>query len=140
MVEPNTYTNYFSHDKKRTLQGGLGSKSDVSFQKRVRLVEERFEGISKRLEVLEQNSLSHFRRMKTQIANLEKDIGSVKSTIKDLNDTIKLMIEEFKGFAKKGDVSEVQKYVELFDPMKFVTEEEINFIIDRRISEKNKKN
>lgn len=135
MAEPNNYTNYFSHNKKN-LSAQSANSRDVSIQRRIRLVEERFEGLSKRVEVLEQNDLSHFRRIKKQISDLEKDIGFVKSTIKDLNDTIKMMIEEFKGFAKKGDVSEVQKYVELFNPLKFVTEDEVNAVVERKLDEK----
>ncbi len=136
MTEGISYTDYFSGgNKKKGSNNILNGKEEMSIERRVKLLEEKNNALTKRIEILEQNDIVHFRKIKSQLEVVESDNKSFKNQVKDMNDKIQLMIEELKSFAKKGDVVEMKKYVELLNPMDFVTEREVHEIISRKIEE-----
>jgi hypothetical protein len=49
---------------------------------------------------------------------------------------ILMILKELQSGAKKEDIKVLQKYVDMWEPLNFVTRNEINEIIDEKLSER----
>ena len=61
--------------------------------------------------------------------NINKDIETVKNVVKHLSD-------EAGKFAKNQDVKVLQKYIDYWNPMNFMTEKDVLKLVDKILGEK----
>jgi len=101
--------------------------SDLS--RRLRISEERYTTIRNRIQVMDQNMLLHNKKQTADIKTIDSDINDLKKEINDLNEKINLIIKELNDSAKKEDIEVLQKYINLWDPMNFVTRKEVEKLI-----------
>lgn len=110
--------------------------------RRLRVLEERYSGFDKRMQNSEQNMISNHRNMNTEIKTTMEDIKDVKKEIYDIKDKLRLIILEMKNFARKEEVKVIEKYVNLWEPVNFVTrnqvEKIVNEILDKEDNSENK--
>lgn len=104
-----------------------------NIERRTRVVEERFGTLSKRNEMIDQNMLKHFKKVNSNIKTINDDIMEVKKDIHKIKSTMDLIIKEIKLSAKKEDVNVLQRYINMWDPVKFVTQNEVESIIKRAL-------
>ncbi len=103
---------------------------DVSnISRRLRILEERYTNFRNRIQVTDQNMLLHSKKQTTNIKTINSDINDLKKEINDIHEKIDLIIKELNNSAKKEDVEVLQKYINLWDPMNFVTRKEIEKLI-----------
>jgi hypothetical protein len=100
---------------------------------RIRIGEERYGELRKKLLVVEQNMLSNHKKAMTEIKALQTDILDVKRTIQTVEDRIITVIKELRLTARKEDIDVMKRYLELWDPVKFVTHEQVEKIIDEKL-------
>jgi hypothetical protein len=106
-----------------------------SLSARLRIAEERYTNLRKKDQFVEQNMLTHYKNTSLEIKAINADINEIKREIGDINNKIKLMINEFQTFAKKDEVKVIEKYVNLWEPLKNMTPAEVEGIV-RRILER----
>ena len=103
---------------------------DVSeISRRLRILEERYTNIRNRIQVMDQNMLLHNKKQTTDIKTIDSDISDLKKEINDINEKISLIVKELNDSAKKEDIEVLQKYINLWDPMNFVTRKEVEKLI-----------
>ena len=107
--------------------------NDIS--RRLRTAEENYSGLRRKTQLSDQNMLNTNKDIKTEIKAINSDIREIRRDIKDINDKIEQMAKEMKLFAKKSDVLTIQKYVKLFDPMRFVTPNQVEQIINEKLED-----
>lgn len=107
--------------------------SDLS--RRLRVLEERYTNIRSRIQVMDQNMLLHNKKQTTDIKTINSDINDLKKEISDINEKMNLIINELNDSAKKEDIEVLQKYINLWDPMNFVTRKEVEKLIKEIKSE-----
>lgn len=100
---------------------------------RLRVDEQRSAELRKKLLFIEQNVLSNHRSASSQIKSLQNEITEVKRKVQDVEDNIMKIIKELKLTARKEDIDVVRRYVELWDPVKFVTVDTVDRIIDEKL-------
>jgi hypothetical protein len=100
---------------------------------RVRIGEERFSELRKKMLVVEQNMLSNHKKAMTEVKSLQSDIMEMKRTIQAVEDKIITIIKELRLMARKEDVDVMKRYLELWDPVKFVTHDQVEKIIDEKL-------
>lgn len=98
--------------------------------RRLRVLEERYSGFDKRMQVSEQNMISNHRNMNTEIKTTMEDIKEIKKEIYEVKDKLRLIILEMKNFARKEDVKVIEKYVNLWEPVNFVTRNQVEKIVN----------
>ena len=76
------------------------------------------------------------KRLTKEIKTLTLDITEVRNEINDIKDKVLMIIKELQAFAKREDVKILQKYVEMWEPMNFVTHAEVEEIIDEKLAQK----
>jgi hypothetical protein len=107
--------------------------NDIS--RRLRIMEEKFNSLDKKVKLNEENVVSNFKKVNTGIASFQDDVNEFKKHIKTDEETTDLIIKELKLSAKKDDLAVLQRYIELWDPVKFATHAEIEKVIQEKIDE-----
>ena len=104
-----------------------------SMAARVRIGEERYSEIRKKLLLIEQNMLSNNKKALAEIKSLQTDFMEMKHTIQAVEDKIIMVIKELRLTARKEDVDVMKRYLELWDPVKFITHDQVERIIDEKL-------
>ncbi len=100
---------------------------------RVRIGEERYGELRKKLLLIEQNMLGNQKKAMMEIKTLQTDLMEMKHTIQAVEDRIIMVIKELRLTARKEDVDVMKRYLELWDPVKFITHDQVEKIIDEKL-------
>ena len=92
---------------------------------RIRLSEERMMEIRRKVTLVETNSLKHTKKSSGDFKLIMDEITEMKQTMRNIEDRIVTIIKELQLTPKKEDVDLVKKYMEYFNPVKFVTVDQI---------------
>ncbi len=107
--------------------------NDIS--RRMRVIEERYFNMRKKLQVIEHNMLHNNKKIFDEIKVTNSDFHEVKRDIDDVKTKFMLIVKEIKMLAKKEDVDVISKYVDMWQPVNFVTRKEVQKMIDERLKE-----
>jgi hypothetical protein len=103
--------------------------------RRLRIMEEKFNNLDKKVKLNEENSVSNLKKVNMSIAIFHDDVNDFKKHIKLDEEKTDLIIKELKLSAKRDDVAVLQRYIEMWDPVKFATHNEIDKVIQEKIDE-----
>ena len=110
----------------------------VNPNERIRLLESRYSALRDRILITNQNMISGYKKVHEEIKELETDIRELKSSIFEIRESVIKIAEQLKFLAKKDQVRVLEKYIEFWNPLKFVTETELKNILKER-GDKNSK-
>ena len=114
------------------------SNEVANLSRSVRTLEERTTNLIRKSQIEEQNMLSSNKKFSGDIKSINDALHEIKKQIAEVNDHMHQVVEELKRGAKKEEVRVLQKYIEMWEPVNFVTRNEVEKII-REILEENKK-
>jgi len=106
-------------------------KEITNTSSRLRMLEERITNIRMKLQVTEQNMVTMHRNTSEEMLAVKSDMARMKNDITDVKNTIQLMAAELGNFAKSEELRTLQKYLSYWEPVKFVTEEQVEKIVER---------
>ena len=98
---------------------------------RIRLLEGKYNLFGERLLIVNKNMIEEYKKTLNKQKALEEEIKELKMSIELFKDVIKKMESSLKTFAKKEDLKVLEKYIELWNPVRIVTEEDVVRIISR---------
>ena len=133
--EPKKQGGLFKHDKPN-VEVNQSSEELENTINRLRVLEGRYTNLQSELRVTEENMINRGKRLTKEIKTLTLDITEVRTEINDIKDKVLMIIKELQVFAKREDVKILQKYVEMWEPMNFVTHNEVEEIIDEKLAKK----
>tara|TARA_Y100000310_G_C20692103_1_gene822996 strand:- start:200 stop:643 length:444 start_codon:yes stop_codon:yes gene_type:complete len=107
---------------------------------RLRLLEEGFANLRRMSQITEESLLSKGKHYNTEFRTTNSDISDIKKEINEIKDKMLLMIKELQTTAKLEDVKVIDKYVNLWNPIRFVTHSEVDNIVKELIQKSNSKN
>ena len=110
-----------------------------SISSRLRILEERFTNLRNRDQVTEQNMLSFHKKVNTEFKTLTSEINELRKEFNELSSQIGLIIKELQLSAKREDVKVLEKYIELWQPLQFVTKKDVEKIVKQIIEEQSKR-
>jgi len=105
----------------------------VDLNMRIRILEEKQNLIRERLLVINQNMVEEYRKLVREIKTINSDMGEMKEDISNMRDMMKNMIMDMEKFAKKDSVKVLEKYINLWNPLNFTTEEEVERLIKKEV-------
>jgi len=137
--------------KKQSLFGSKPSSStaettqnlanDVSsLSSRIRMIEERYDNLRRKTQVTDQNMLMNQRKVVNEMKTFQSSITEMKRDINDIKEKIRMIIKDLNESAKKEDITVLQKYINLWEPVNFVTRNEVKQILKEELSELEEKN
>ncbi|HZX45597.1 MAG TPA: hypothetical protein VFF28_08000 [Candidatus Nanoarchaeia archaeon] len=103
---------------------------------RLRVLEERYTNIQTELRVTEENMISRNKKLAAEIKALTSENTELKKEINEIKEKVLLVIKELQGFAKKEDLRVLQRYIEMWEPLNFVTHKEVADVIEEKLAEK----
>ena len=104
--------------------------------RRIRVLEERLVRQRKTMQVNEQDFLTKYKKTTNTTKSLTQEIDDLKKDFKTMNEKITMLIAELQQFAKKDEVAVLQKYVNLWEPIQFVTRKELDRVLNERSPKK----
>ena len=102
---------------------------------RLRVIEERISNLRRKTQVTDQNMLAHNKKISRQLKDVDSEIKGLRMDIEDLRSVIQQIISEMKKFASKNNLDVITKYVDLWEPLNFITRKEAENIVREIISE-----
>ncbi|MBR9677851.1 MAG: hypothetical protein GOU97_00955 [Nanoarchaeota archaeon] len=100
---------------------------------RIRILEEKIGSLSEKSKITENTLLSNFKEVNEKISENDEKTNELQKEILSMKDTIEVMLKQMKLFANKNDYKTLERYVNLFKPLQFLTKEEITQLIRREM-------
>lgn len=108
-----------------------------SINTRVRLAEERTMELRRKITLIEHNVLKMSKKITQDNKLLRDELTDTKQSIRNIEDRLIAVIKELQITPKKEDVDLVKKYVEYWNPVKFVTIDKIEEYVRDALQEIN---
>jgi len=112
------------------------SNETKDIARRLRTIEERYSNLQTKTQITEQNMISRHRQVATDIKTINSEMIELKKEINDIKDKTLLIIKEIQGYSKKEDVKVLERYIHFWEPLNFVTRNEVREIINEILNEK----
>ena len=106
-----------------------------SVNRRLRVLEERYMNVRKKTQVTDQNMLSAGKRIASKVQVVNSDIEDMRRSLYDIEEKLKIILKELELCAKKADVEVLERYINLIEPLEFVTKAEINRLVEQALSQ-----
>lgn len=97
--------------------------------RRLKLIEEQLETVRKKQQMSENNMLEQQKNQNATIRAYGDELDQMKGAIEDIKKDVKLIIKELQMGAKAEDVKVLQKYIDMWDPVKFATPSSVERIV-----------
>lgn len=106
---------------------------------RLSILENKYNMISEKLLMVNQNMITEYKKTIFEIGSFAKEIKDIKTQLSALKEAMTTISRELGFFARKESIKELEKYINLWHPLSFTTEEDVKRII-RENSKKRGKN
>ena len=121
----------FFHSGKSAPQRDLSSFSEDigNLSRRLRLLEESLTNLRKAVGVIEQNMLGKNKLFVTEIKTMNSDMSDIKQEIAEIKNNMIEVVNELRECAKRDELKVLEKYVNFWSPVKFVTQNDVEDIV-----------
>ncbi|MBS3104824.1 hypothetical protein J4234_01050 [Candidatus Woesearchaeota archaeon] len=127
----------FGHAQQQEAPDFSGITTDVNtLSRRLRLLEEGFTNLRRFFQVTEENIIAKNKHFSAEIKTLTSDVNEVRKEIQEMKDKLILVIIELQSVARKQEVKVLERYINLWNPIKFVTQNEVEQIINEVLDKK----
>ena len=99
---------------------------------RIRILEGKYNLTRERMLVINQNMLDHYKKVSSDTKILREEITEIKDSINLLKDTMKSIVKELQLLARKEELKVLEKYINMWNPLNFVTKDEVEELIKKR--------
>ncbi|MBI2105360.1 hypothetical protein HYT56_00815 [Candidatus Woesearchaeota archaeon] len=92
---------------------------------RLRINEARLANLRERLVVTDNNMIDEFRKISEQVRDINVEMKEIKNDLFKLRETLKEVVNEMSSFARSSEIKVLEKYINTWNPLNFVTEKEV---------------
>tara|TARA_Y100000310_G_C20639988_1_gene793358 strand:+ start:934 stop:1272 length:339 start_codon:yes stop_codon:yes gene_type:complete len=96
---------------------------------RLRINESKISTLRERLLVTDSNMIGENKNLSQDIKSLSSEIMELKNELNLIRETIKDIARTTENFASTQDLKVLEKYINMWNPLNFVTEKEVKKII-----------
>lgn len=104
-------------------------KESYELARRLRTLEERYLTLERRSQVTEENMIENNHTLTKEIKLINEDIREIKKSLAELSEKMNSLITELQDFSRKDEVEVLKKYLDYWDPLKSVTQEQVEAIV-----------
>ena len=97
---------------------------------RIRDSEGKYNLLRDRVLIINNNMVEEYKKTMAEIKAVNSDVRIIKEDVFKIKENMKHVVKEFDLFARKEDVTFLEKYINLWNPLKFVTEEDVIKILE----------
>lgn len=107
--------------------------SDISSG--LRILEDRYSNLRKKTQLTDQTLLDAQRNFEKEKQLLQDELMDVKMKLQDLTDDLKIMQGELQEAVKQKDFKVIEKYLDMWEPLQFVTRKEVEELLEDNIED-----
>ncbi|MBM3199607.1 hypothetical protein FJZ53_01630 [Candidatus Woesearchaeota archaeon] len=96
---------------------------------RIRVLENKYSLFGERLLIVNQNMIEEYKKLMRNIKGIEEDLKEIKSDLHNVKEIVNGITKEMSIFARKDSLQVLEKYINLWNPMNFVTDKDVNNLI-----------
>ena len=96
----------------------------------MKLLEERYDTIRQQVRFIDQNLLDTKKKLDAEIKATDDELGELGSELKSLKESLLNFSKELKMAAKVQDLAAISKYIDIWEPVEFLTRQQAIEIID----------
>ena len=101
-------------------------------EEKLRILESKYSLMRDRVLVINQNMIDQYKKLNSEIKLVNNDLKDIKRDLNDLKELNRHIVNELKDFARKENLKVLEKYINYWNPLNFVTEEEVGKLIEER--------
>lgn len=106
------------------------AKGVNSMAANLRILEERYSLMRNKGQLSEQNMIALEKSVNKDFKMLSDELTELKHSINDLTDKLRLISEEIKNLVDKDDFRVLDRYLDMWQPMSFVTHDELKRMLE----------
>ncbi|OIO40683.1 hypothetical protein CO154_00775 [Candidatus Pacearchaeota archaeon CG_4_9_14_3_um_filter_31_7] len=112
----------------------------VDFNAKISDLEEKNNLLKERVLLLGKTLLKQEQRINVDIETVKEDVRNINNTIERIKEGLQHLLKETSYFARKEELTVLQRYMKIWEPLKFVKEDEVRRIIQEELENKKKSN
>ena len=105
------------------------SQSLTALGSRLRVMEERYANLRHKTQVTDQNMLELEKGLREEVKNMRNSLESMHKDLEEVSRRSLQIAEELRNTVKESDFKVLQKYMDFWDPLEFVTREEVERVL-----------
>jgi hypothetical protein len=103
------------------------------FNVKISDLESKHELLRERVITLGDSFIKNRERLKKEINFVKDELREIKNSLHELDEKVSQIINETENFARKEELRLLERYMKLWEPLKFVKAEEVKEMIDDAI-------
>jgi hypothetical protein len=103
----------------------IHSKTLITIVQRQKDIESSLDNLHEKIDMVDHNTVKDFKKAFNEIKHLRNDLLELKSEFKKLKDIQEKTVKQLKLLSPKDEVKKLEKYIDLWEPLQFVTREEM---------------
>ncbi len=103
--------------------------SDLS--RRMRVLEERYTVLRRKGQLTDENLIAAEKDLRNELARLAEDVKALYRKLLEIDEKMDRFLEEVKGAAPRQEVLVLRKYLEMWDPVRYLTREEAQRLLEQ---------
>jgi hypothetical protein len=108
----------------------------INISRRLRTIEERYTNLNRKVELNEKNMIDWHKNTVKELRAFMLDITDMKKSINELKEKVRAVVRSMQNLAKKDEVMVMRKYLDLWEPINFVTQEQVEKIVKDMLERK----
>ncbi|HLC85491.1 MAG TPA: hypothetical protein VJH22_06895 [Candidatus Nanoarchaeia archaeon] len=116
-------------------QAGGTSEDLAVLARRLRLLEERYSRVENNLRNLEDHLNNTSRDFNRLLGKVKSDLATQNKSVEQMQERMLMFIKELELLAKKDDVEVIKKYLNYWEPMKFIQASQVEKVVKELLSE-----
>lgn len=109
------------------------SQDFIQISRRLKVIEESVSNLRKKILMNEQNDLSRYKKILLEEKTTLIELKELKKEFESMKIIITEVISELKNSARKTDLDVLKRYIDMWNPINFVTENTVEKLIDEKL-------
>ena len=102
----------------------------------VKSLESKLNGLRREFELVKNNATRSSQDSKQKIHNINSELTDLQHKVSKMDEKLDLIIAELKRTAGSEELDVLKKYIEFWNPMEFVTQRDIERIVEQKIADR----
>jgi predicted nucleic acid-binding Zn-ribbon protein len=119
----------FGKSQAATQEAPYPQLDSASLERRVRTLEEGLANLRKIVQVTEENILVKNRHVAAEFKTFTSDINELRREMQEMKEKMVMMLKEMQSLARQEDVKIIERYVNMWNPVRFVTQGEVEDLV-----------
>ncbi|MBW3012585.1 hypothetical protein KY340_00090 [Candidatus Woesearchaeota archaeon] len=107
-----------------------------NMNRRIRILEDRYNNLKREMQFADTNIIKNKQGLAQEAKALDSEVNEMQQTIRELNDKVGEIMKELQTCAKLTDLKVLEKYVDIWKPVQFITREQAMKFIEERLGQK----